>query len=517
MPTVYPNPKQLLSKTGQIYTQPDSLTRDYWSVGNTTYSSISNTPDRGFYFTYSEITSWVVGEEHVAYLSPSDQLKIAYVYNGRVNNEHSVVVRLYYNGTLATSMGLSTISDFTLSRVLNMPVLTMFFEDDNIIAVYHVVNFNTSIVTSTYRITNITVEQLVSGIGLTSDPYQTAPDSEGGGGYGDFDYSGDSILPPDLPTISVADSGFVSLYAPSLTQLQDLAQYMWSGLFDISNFRKLFADPMDCIISLNILPVSLPTGQAQELKVGNIGTGQNINILSAQFIKIMFASKNIGVRTNSFMDFSPYVKAQLFLPFIGARSMSIDEIAGADITIEYHIDLFSGACTAYVTINKKNSDGSTIKSSLYQFNGNICANIPFTATNYGSFLGSLLQTGIAATTALATQGGTAALSGALSSGIDTATTIKPDVERSGNMSATTGFLGIQKPYLIITYPHVCKPACRDKTVGTPSFIGLSDSKHLSAFHGFTRLHKINVKGIPCTEQERQMIETLLTGEGVIMP
>ena len=364
------------------------------------------------------------------------------------------------------------------------------------------------------------VRALIDGSEKTQDPYQTAPDSEPDGGYGDFDYSGDSVLPPNLPAISVADSGFVTLYAPSLTQLQDLAQYMWSGLFDLSTFRKIFADPMDCIISLNILPCDLPTGEAQELKVGNIGTGQVISILSDQFIKIVFATmtkEELGVRTNSFMDYSPYVKAQLFLPFIGARSISIDEIANADNDIEYHIDLFSGACAAYVTITKSNSDDSVLNSTLYQFNGNVCANVPFTATNYNGFLSSLLGTAAAVTTAIATQGSSSAIAGALSSGIDTATAIKPDVERSGNMSATNGFLGIQKPYLIITYPHVCKPVSRDKTVGTPSFIGLSDNKHLSSFHGFTRLHKINVKGIPCTEEERQMIETLLTGEGVIMP
>ena len=292
---------------------------------------------------------------------------------------------------------------------------------------------------------------------------------------------------------------------------------MWSGLFDIATFRKLFADPMDCIISLNIVPVDLPSGSAQELKVGNIGTGQQINVLGAQFIKISFATKNIGVRTNSFMDYSPYVKAQIFLPFIGTRSLSIDDIANADVTVEYHIDLFSGACTAYIVCKKNNSDGSELKSALYEFSGNICANIPFTATNYNGFLSSLLGTAAAVTTAIATQGSSSAVAGALSSGIDTATAIKPDVERSGNMSATNGFLGIQTPFLIITYPHVCKPACRDKTVGTPSFIGLSSSKKLSSFHKLTKLHRINAKGIPCTEQERQLIIDQLTGEGVIMP
>ena len=350
---------------------------------------------------------------------------------------------------------------------------------------------------------------------VPQNPYITDPISEPGGGYGDFDYSGDPVLPPDLPTVSVADSGFVTLYAPTETELRDLAAYMWSGLFDVSNWRKLFADPMDCIISLNIVPVTIPQGTAQNLKVGNISTGISVTQLSAQFIKIKYKTLNIGVRTNSFMDYSPYVKCQIFLPFIGAKSINIDDIAGANINLEYHIDLFSGACTAYIVCSKLNSDGSALQATMYQFTGNICANVPFTSTSYNGFLGSLLQTAGAAATAIVTHGASAA-AGAVSSGINTVANIKPDIDRSGNVSSTAGFLGVQVPYLILTYPHVCNPEDRDKTVGTPSFIGLSNDKKLNAFHGLTQLRKINVKGIPCTETERQMIESQLLGEGVIL-
>ena len=98
-----------------------------------------------------------------------------------------------------------------------------------------------------------------------------------------------------------------------------------------------------------------------------------------------------------------------------------------------------------------------------------------------------------------------------------AMSMKPEIERSGNLAATSGFLGKQKPYLIMQYPHLCKPSGRDKTVGTPSFIGLSENKKLNSYHGLTSLHRVNVKGIPCTEDERLMIESALLTEGVILP
>ena len=353
-----------------------------------------------------------------------------------------------------------------------------------------------------------------SVIEINEDPYQFVPDSIDGGGHGDFDYSGDPVLPPELPTISVANSGFITLFAPDISELQSLASYMWSGLFDVASFKKLFADPMDCILALSIVPVNVPTGGSMELKVGNIGTGLQLTPLTQQFIKVKFATKNIGLRTKSFMDFAPYVKMQLFLPYIGMHSLSPDDIIGSDIDIEYHIDLYSGACTAYVTCAKTNSDGSPIHSTLYQFTGNICATVPFTATNYANFFQSLLNAASAASVSVAT-GGAGAVN-AIGSAIDVATSMKPEVERSGNISANNGFLGIQKPYLIVTYPNLCKPAGRDKTVGTPSFIGLTNTKKLSSFKGFTKLHKVNMIGFSCTDEEKRLIESKLMNEGIIL-
>lgn len=356
---------------------------------------------------------------------------------------------------------------------------------------------------------------LLQNSNIDEDPYGTTPDSKPDGGFGDFDYSGDPVAIPDLPTISVADSGFVTLFNPTIGQLQSLASYMWTGLFDIDNFRKIFADPMDCIISLSIVPVSPPLASAEELKVGNIGTGISISRLDKQFVKVSYAAKNIGLRTNGFMDFSPYTKCEIFLPYIGVHSLSIDDIAGADITIEYHIDLFSGACTAYIKCSKNNSDGSPINSVLYQFTGNVVCNIPISATNFSSFLQSMIGAVAAGAVGVATGGAGATAAGAVSA-INATMSMKPEIERSGNLASASGFLGIQTPFLILTYPNLCRPSGRPKTVGTPSFSGLSNNKKLNSFHGFTQLHKVNVTGFPCTELEKNMVASELM-EGVILP
>lgn len=351
---------------------------------------------------------------------------------------------------------------------------------------------------------------------VTEDPYQTAPITEGGeGGYGDFDYEGDDVDFSSLPNISVVNSGFVTLFHPTLQQLQDLAAYMWTGLFDLANFRKIFADPMDCIISLNLIPVNPTDASTAEIKVGNIGTGITCNVLPAQFVNVTFKTKNFGQRTKTFLDYSPYTKAQICLPFIGIRSLAIDDIAGKDLTLQYAIDLFTGACIAKLRVDTDMSD-----SVLYQFTGNVVANIPLTSASFSSFISSTIA---AVGTAVAAATGAAPAAGAIASAVNAAASMKPDIEKSGNLSATAGFLGQQVPYMIFTCPKVAIPGGREKVVGQPSFVGIHPSTDmiptdypLSRFHGYTKVHKINLKSIPCTDQERDMIAAQLT-EGVILP
>lgn len=79
-----------------------------------------------------------------------------------------------------------------------------------------------------------------------NDPYNPGGNSGGGGGEGNFDNTTIPVDIPALPTLSAVDTGFISLYNPSLSQLNDLASYMWSDLFDLDTFKKNFRRPNEC-------------------------------------------------------------------------------------------------------------------------------------------------------------------------------------------------------------------------------------------------------------------------------
>ena len=290
---------------------------------------------------------------------------------------------------------------------------------------------------------------------------------------------------------------------------------------------------MDCILSVGIIPITPARSTNKEaLNFGNfLNTGITAYKITDQFAELDCGSVTIdgSKYTSSAMDYSPYTKAELFLPFCGTHSISADEIMNATVSVVYHMDLYTGACVAYVKIAKTNSDGSDLDSVLYQFTGNVLATIPITGADHSNFIQSILFMGAAAAASVATAGGaapeiggamavgdsvsTSALGGAAisASGINTVMSMKPNIMRSGNLAANAGFLGLKKPVITLTLPNLCRPGDENKLAGMPCQM----SGTLSNFKGFNIVGACHLDNIPCTMEELRMIDTALA-KGVIV-
>lgn len=340
---------------------------------------------------------------------------------------------------------------------------------------------------------------LSAGI-VGDDPFDPGGGSDTGGGNGDFDDTSVPIEIPNLPTISAASTGFISLFNPTLSQLNELASYMWSDIFDIDTLKKLFADPMDVILGLSILPVQIPTSGAREVKVGNIGTGISLNVASTQFVEVDCGTINVNEYWGAYLDYSPYTNAQIYLPYVGVRPISVDEIMGKSVNVKYHVDILTGACCCFVKCGD---------SVLYSFNGQCSIPIPISATNYTNTINGIISVAASLGTMVATGGATAPL--ALTNLASTiANQMKPTVEKSGAISGPGGVMGIQTPYLILTRPRQALPSKQNTFTGYPSFITVT----LGELSGYTEVHSIHLENIPATADELSEIETLLKG-GVI--
>lgn len=338
------------------------------------------------------------------------------------------------------------------------------------------------------------------------DPYAPGGNSEGGGGTGTFDGTGDEIETPSLPTLTAVSSGMVSLFVPTLGQLNSLSSFLWSNTF-FDAVLKLFASPMDAIIGLSIVPVSVPTSGAVTMSVAGISTGISINKASTQFVTVNCGSLQIKEYWGSALDYEPNTRISIYLPYIGVRTLNTDEVMGKTISLVYNIDVLTGSLTAIL------SCGGTV---LYQFSGNCACSIPLSGRDFNQLLTASITAVSAIGLGVATGGASAPVSGALATSglIATATNVatsKPRIEHSGCMGSTAGQLGVQTPYLIIERPKQCLPQNANKYAGYPSYI----YKAINTLTGYTEIADIHLEDIPATSDELEELERILKGGFII--
>lgn len=341
-------------------------------------------------------------------------------------------------------------------------------------------------------------------------------DPENAGGTGNFDAHSDNIEIPDINTLpDIRTKNFIKIYTPTDTELYNLSSFLWGNTFDISQLKKLFANPFDTIISLSLIPVAIPTAGTTAVKIGNIDSGINVSIAGQQYVDVDCGYIDITEFWGAYLDYAPYTKIDLFLPFIGYKTLNTDEIMRGKLYIKYRVDILTGACVAFLYNDI---------AVLYQYVGNCSLQIPITAADYTQTIQSLLSLANTGINVLAggvvggvrggvlngvvqTVGNLANQSGAILS--DIANT-KPTIERSGGLTTFAGALGLQKPYLTITRPKATIPDNQNRLMGYPS----QTFTNFSQLSGFTMIENCNFKGGVCTDSEKQEILNLLY-QGVI--
>ena len=378
------------------------------------------------------------------------------------------------------------------------------------------------------------------------------PDSSTGGGDGDGDNESDPISVPPLPAFGAYECGMLTIYNPSLGDMMQLAEYLWDGENAWDDFwdglEKKFTHPTDAIISLMLSYVA--PGDSGNLKFivgGKVFKDSNnnpvyVNAALDQFVEVDCGTLHLNEYWGNFMDYSPYTKIQLYLPYVGFVDINTDDFMGKDIGVKYHVDLLTGACQAYVSVIR---DG--VEYVLYTHNGNTAVQVPVTNGNYAQQYAALIGALAAVTLTVATAGTAAiASTGAATGGITSAADVgaaaklasetgalagagkaakaglsaalvgtvmsgKSIAQRSGSAGSATPLFSLKKPYIIITRPHQSIPKDYNKWNGYPSNI----TRKLSTLSGYTVVESVHIENINCTGDEKDIIENLLTS-GVIL-
>lgn len=416
-------------------------------------------------------------------------------------NLPSSVTRYPYGGGGIFFFVNSDLSDFTPSTGYTRVTIT----DKN----------STNINWGNYIVGNLLHDQY-------SDPKFYGDISTTGGGDGDYDDNeSDTIGLPDLTTLnanSINNTRFFTCYKLTPEQLTELSKELWSTNF-INIISNSVLKPTDFIVSMNMIPLDVPS-IPKRMKAGQwLLNGAIGGVVSGQFFRVDCGSIEIKKKWGGALDY--LTKIALFLPFIGEVQLSPDDVMGSTISIIYTIDVMTGSCLASVKIVRDNLD-----AILYQYNGNCSATYPIVSQDYSALMSGVLQLGIHSIAdytkslpQLKRNGSNQWVidntkisrkenleSGATSCLFD----ISPNVQRVGNMSSTVGFMGIKKPFIILSRPIQSLAENYNTYRGFVSNITMS----LGDCEGYTEVEEVHLEKISATENEISEIENLLKS-GVI--
>ena len=320
-----------------------------------------------------------------------------------------------------------------------------------------------------------------------------------GGADGDYDDDqSDTIGLPILDFLnsnSISSTKFFSCYKMTVSQLSILSEHLWTDWRNITEaIGNSILKPLDFVISLNMLPVNVESTQ-KVIKMGwfTLNSVVQGGLINQQYVRVDCGSLTVKKKWGGAIDYQTDVS--LFLPFIGEVMLNANEVMGATLTVLYTVEIMSGNCIASVQVVKDH-----LNAILYQYNGNVASNFSITSLDYSNVMAGALQLAVAVGTGASGAGGFMSAVSSASNLLSGA-----DVRRAGNLSATSGFMGIKKPYLILSRPVQSLAESYNHFNGFVSNIKM----RLGDCNGFTKVDKVHLEAIPCMDEEKAEIESLL--------
>lgn len=296
----------------------------------------------------------------------------------------------------------------------------------------------------------------------------------------------------------IAGNDFMKIANLPSEQLQNLSNLIEKGW--------LAGDVGKAILSLRVIktpgPIPVTADQVVLQSKDISGTTVTGKVFTKQFKNYFMGSFIVNPYYGNFLDYDPYTKIQLYLPYAGIQTISAKDVVGTYFTLSCTIDFLTGNLVYYAYIQ-----GETNRV-LYQWNGNCSCEMAITAEDFGRKIsntvansGTMVNNLVAGNPAgVATN----AVSGFISS-------MSRDLASCGNVSSNNGFGGIQYPYLIIRRPRASIPTNYAAELGKPSmkFARIGD------LSGYTEMADCHVHVPGATGDEMSEIEALLKS-GVIV-
>ena len=302
------------------------------------------------------------------------------------------------------------------------------------------------------------------------------------------------LINPSLTSIGC----FATYWAMSQTEVNKLADDLFNDTFidTISNSITFYGgNPIDAIMSLRLYPFNISdlgiNTNAANVKLFGKETTACGNILSTNYSGIInFGTCTLAERYGNFLDYSPYTKAQLYIPYCKTVDIDISICIKKTISVKVIVDVTTGECCAVVY-----ADNIPISYS----NGKIGIDIPLTGSSTAGIGSSILSAipNFYSPTSAAASSALSITNGVLSS--------ENKIIKQGNSSVATGLWQPKNCYFLIKRPQPVVPENYGHTTGYLT----NAKKQIRSCTGYTICRNVDVDGLYCTENEKEMLKRIM--------
>lgn len=349
----------------------------------------------------------------------------------------------------------------------------------------------------------------------TSDPWEDTPVKPGVLSFGLLNIYkcdtgalinlGDTLFPtmPTFPKPPAPGAGstweFVKWSGDILSWLGDVIM-----AFSDSIWNK---DLIDYIVSAHLIPVDIPGGDLEDIKVGpRTLTGILARPISNDVIEFDCGTIHIDEYYTSYIDYLTICR--VYIPYYGMVTIKPEYWQSADLQLKYLWNVMDGSFVAQLFSTVKRHQ-SPCKTMIGQYSGCACVHMPLSGANYANMFSQL--TGAAAGIATGAATGNVGVAATSAMALAGAPTGAGEMQSGNSYNASSAFYGHARPYVIIERPVSHFSTRYNTEKGLP----LLQSKTIGSCSGYTQAEDIILDGIPCTQAEKEKIRQMFKS-GVII-
>ena len=171
---------------------------------------------------------------------------------------------------------------------------------------------------------------------------------------------------------------FFTIYEPTNANMQKINDAIFINAADGTtiNVQQYFS-------SYKKFYCNIPVAGYKPLKGGRYDFGEQAPYVKEHTIIVDCGSVEIPEQNQSLLDYSPFSRLTIYLPFIGFQELDDKVVVGHTLKVQYVVDVLSGRCLAQLFV-----DSTDLKSCFAEYGGTIAADEIFGTDNGYNYYGA---------------------------------------------------------------------------------------------------------------------------------